>query len=138
MKSAFLDHKLLFLLAGCLLSLPLLSVASQEMASQQVKTAAEHADFASKSTKVQKVHVHLHHVINCLVGPGGKGFDKHAANPCKGQGNGALNEKNLSMKEKTSIEQALALARVGVKINNETAARDTARAVHELLSSSGM
>ncbi len=28
----------------------------------------------------------LHHVINCLVGPRGRGFDAAVGNPCKGVG----------------------------------------------------
>ena len=33
------------------------------------------------------VYAHLHHTINCLVGPGGKTFDARALNPCKDLGN---------------------------------------------------
>jgi len=140
MNSTFSTHKFLFLLAGFILSVPLLALAAQGMGNQQVNTAAQHAGFASKAMKVDGVHLHLHHVINCLVGPGGDGFDAKAGNPCKDQGNGALHAKNLSMEDETSLQQALALARIGVKIRNEKAARNTAMAVRELLlaSHSGM
>lgn len=129
------NHKFLFLLTSFIFSIPVLVLAAQGMENQQVNTAAQHAGFASKAMKVDDVHLHLHHVINCLVGPDGKDFDAKAGNPCKGQGNGALNEK-LSMDEKTSLQQALSLARIGVNIMNEKAARTTAMAVMELLQAS--
>jgi uncharacterized membrane protein len=41
---------------------------------------------------LQQVTLHLHHVLNCAVGPDGMGFDAAAGNPCKGQGNGFLSD----------------------------------------------
>jgi len=129
-------HKILILFAGLILATPAFILAAQSMELLQERTAAQHAEYASNATKIDQVHLHLHHVINCLVGPKGKGFDAKAGNPCKDQGNGALNKKNLSKEEKQRLKQALSLSKIGVKISNEKAARDTANAVRELLQES--
>jgi len=57
---------------------------------QEVTTAGQHAGMAAGSADIKMVHLHLHHVVNCLVGPAGDGFDKDAGNPCDGKGNGAI------------------------------------------------
>jgi len=54
----------------------------------ELKTALTHAGFAAKYDTLKEVTLHLHHVVNCLVGPKDKMFDASAGNPCEGQGNG--------------------------------------------------
>ena len=49
--------------------------------SDEVSTAQTHAGLAAKGADVNAVHMHLHHALNCLVGPGGAGFDAGQANP---------------------------------------------------------
>lgn len=122
-----------FLFACVALPYSMLATSAQEMAQQERQTAAQHANFATKAMSISETHLHLHHVINCLVGPGGADFDAGSGNPCKGQGNGALNAMNLSMEEKQTLERALALAKQGTEINNQEAAHDKAQAVKELL-----
>jgi len=39
-----------------------------------ISTAANHAGLAANAGAIEMVHTHLHHVLNCLVGPGGDGF----------------------------------------------------------------
>ena len=39
---------------------------------------------------LKTVQMHLHHAVNCLVGPAGKGFDASAGNPCGKAGAGAI------------------------------------------------
>lgn len=56
----------------------------------ELKTAIKHAAFAQKYDTMNEVAAHLHHVLNCLVGPGDKMFNGGAGNPCQGQGNGVL------------------------------------------------
>ncbi len=56
----------------------------------ELKTAISHAGYAAKADAIGGVTQHLHHVLNCLVGPQDKLFDQAAGNPCKGQGNGLL------------------------------------------------
>jgi hypothetical protein len=55
-----------------------------------LKTALSHAGFAAKADAVGAVTLHLHHVLNCMVGTQDKRFNATAGNPCQGQGNGAL------------------------------------------------
>src|ERR1700733_818775 len=65
------------------------SVAAQAAADvkAEITAAATHANLAAKAGTVDMVHTHLHHVLNCLVGPKGKDFDGKAANPCAKLGN---------------------------------------------------
>ncbi|MGH8372233.1 MAG: hypothetical protein ACRETO_05835 [Gammaproteobacteria bacterium] len=68
------------------------ATATHGDAAKQIATAEIHAQMAAASKDINMIHAHLHHVINCLVGPQGKLFDSKAEDPCKGMGNGALND----------------------------------------------
>jgi len=59
-------------------------------ASNEVATAAQHAGLSTASNSLLMADTHLHHTLNCLVGPKGLGFDTKAANPCASLGNGAI------------------------------------------------
>lgn len=72
----------------------------------EVATALTHAGFAAKYDTMKEVTLHLHHVVNCLVGPKDKMFDSSAGNPCDGQGNGALVDIKASMGEDAAFNQA--------------------------------
>lgn len=56
--------------------------ADMSMAAQY-KTAIAHAGYAEKAGAMTDVTMHLHHVLNCLVGPTDKMFDKAAGDPCQ-------------------------------------------------------
>ncbi len=56
----------------------------------ELSTALTHAGFAAKYDALPDVTMHLHHVVNCIVGSKDKMFDPSAGNPCQGQGNGIL------------------------------------------------
>jgi hypothetical protein len=99
----------------------------------EIRTAIEHAGFASQSADVGQVHLHLHHVINCLEGSGGKDFDASAGYPCKGQGEGALNDLGNAPKQQSTLEKALDLAKRGTKTPSYEQARKDASTVHEIL-----
>src|SRR5215472_1712485 len=75
-------------------------------ASKEVSTAAQHAEFAAAAKDLKTTQLHLHHVVNCLVGPQGQGFDQSAGNPCDGQGSGAIPDTSDSVK-KAALQQAL-------------------------------
>src|SRR5689334_7985393 len=66
---------------------------------EEMKTAITHAGFAENYDSMKEVSAHLHHVLNCLVGPNDKLFDSAAGNPCQGQGNGLLPDIKASMGE---------------------------------------
>jgi hypothetical protein len=102
-------------------------------AQKEISTAVEHAGYASTVKQVDKVHLHLHHVINCLVGPNGEGFYAAAGDPCKGQGSGALNDITSSGRRKMDLEHALTLAKTGTEITAFKPAHNVALAVKELL-----
>jgi len=92
--------------------------------SQEVATAAAHAGMAAGSPDIKTVHMHLHHVVNCLVGPTGDGFDKAAGNPCDGKGNGALMDNPGD--KKASLEDALAKAKAGISNGDMAASKKLA------------
>jgi len=57
--------------------------------------------------------MHLHHTVNCLVGPKGDGFDANEANPCAAEGGGAIPDTtDAATKEK--LMSALKMAKMGL------------------------
>jgi len=76
----------------------------------ELKTAIAHAGYAEKAGAMTEVTMHLHHVLNCLVGPGDKMFDKAAGNPCQGQGNGIMPDVKKAMGEDQEYQVAWWLA----------------------------
>jgi len=67
------------------------------------------------ATDLKTAHMHLHHVINCLVGPSGKGFDAQEEDPCKGQGQGAIVDAKGDAASESKLHAALTEAEHGVK-----------------------
>jgi len=99
---------------------------------KEVQTAVEHSGYASKSSTLKMVHAHLHHTVNCLVGPSGAGFDGKFLNPCEGLGNGAIPDSK-NMKTKKSLESALKLADKGLASGNLSMAQEDAHLVNGML-----
>ncbi|TMI90073.1 MAG: hypothetical protein E6H00_07725 [Bacillati bacterium ANGP1] len=96
------------------LALAIQGTSAQEMGMKiEIKTAITHAGFASKYDSLNEVTLHLHHVVNCLVGPDDKLFDKAAGNPCQGQGKGVLPEIKASMGTDQEYNVAWWLAHLG-------------------------
>lgn len=88
---------------------------AQTGAANEVGTAHAHALMAQNAKTITEAHAHLHHVINCLVGPKGADFDAKAENPCKGQGNGAIPDSASDQAMHGKLQSALAGAQTGVK-----------------------
>jgi hypothetical protein len=99
---------------------------------QQVGTASKHAGFAAAATDMKDVQKHMHHVLNCLVGPNGKGFDESFGNPCNGQGQGAIPE-TADAATKTKLESALTTTRQAVATSDMAAAKKGASDVAGML-----
>ncbi|MGN6655534.1 MAG: hypothetical protein ACTHJ9_09365, partial [Rhodanobacter sp.] len=84
-------------------------------ASKEVKTAAAHAGMAMGSADLKMAHAHLQHVVNCLVGPAGNGYDAQAEDPCKGMGQGAIADAKGDAATEANLQQALQDAESGLK-----------------------
>lgn len=98
----------------------------------EIMNAAEHAEYSSEAQTVADAHFHLHHALNCLVGPGGKGFDAASLNPCRGSGNGIVPDAS-DPKLAAIFEAAAAKARAGLATNDLTAAKADATEVARTL-----
>lgn len=114
MGKNFTRHLPVLLLA---LALPMAAQAvdMDGAASKQVATASAHAGMALGAADLKMVHAHLHHVINCLVGASGKGFDAKAGNPCQGMGQGAIADAKGDTAVESRLHTALSQAEHGVK-----------------------
>lgn len=109
-----------------------LPAAAYASAATEISTAAEHAGLSAASNSLLLAHMHLHHTLNCLVGPGGRGFDAKAADPCKGMGNGAIPDTtNAHLKHK--LGHVAYRARLALRSHSlETVQKDAARIEAEL------
>jgi len=92
---------------------------------QEAATSGLHAGLAAQAANIEQVHMHLHHTVNCLVGPKGQGFDAKEANPCQKLGNGAIPDTSDSA-TKTKLTAALAKAQAGLKSDDLAAAKKAA------------
>jgi hypothetical protein len=92
---------------------------------QEAATSGLHAGLAAQAGNIEQVHMHLHHTVNCLVGPKGQGFDAREANPCQKLGNGAIPD-TIDSATKTKLTAALAKAQAGLKSDDLAAAKKAA------------
>src|ERR1700754_954035 len=76
----------------------------------EIVNAIEHAEYAGEAGTIAETHAHLHHALNCIVGPGGNGFDSHEMNPCAGSGDGIIPD-TADAAAKAKLEGAAAKAR---------------------------
>ncbi len=74
----------------------------------EIAAAAQHAGLAAQGADIDTVHTHLHHTLNCLVGPDGKGFAPKEMNPCKELGKGAIPDAKDGATKKSLEAQATA------------------------------
>ncbi len=56
----------------------------------QLATAVQHASFSMDADDHAMAVRHLGHVLNCIAGEDGEGFDGSWGHPCGGQGDGIL------------------------------------------------
>jgi hypothetical protein len=119
-------------LAGLGVGFAFASAHADADSTKEVTTAARHASLAAQATDLKGAQTHLHHVINCLVGPKGQGFDDKEANPCKDQGNGAIPDTTDEVR-KTALTQALAKANEGLRQTDLAGAHKSASEAQLLL-----
>jgi hypothetical protein len=98
----------------------------------EIVTAATHAGLAAGSGKIDGVHAHLHHTLNCLVGPKGEGFDAKQINPCAHSGSGAIPDTADAAKKK-ALEAAADKAREGIAATDLATAQKDATATQNML-----
>ena len=113
------------LTAGAALLAASLAASPAGAQTKELATATQHAGLAAKANDLKTVQQHLHHVINCLVGPSGAGFDASFGNPCNGQGSGAIPGMS-NMAKRKSLESALGQARDGAQQSNLSIAQHDA------------
>ena len=66
------------------------AAAAQAAWEVQLGTAVQHAEFSLGSDEHESAQRHLGHVLNCIAGEAGDGFDGAWGHPCGGQGEGLL------------------------------------------------
>lgn len=119
------------------------TVFANTNANKEISAAYTHAEYASKATDISKVDLHLHHIINCLVGTQGVGFDKSAGDPCMNMGMGAITDFNYKVADKVRrdmLKSALEDANYGLMTHNlkiahnaaDLAAKDLKKAQEDL------
>lgn len=89
------------------------------------------AGLAANAANIDAAHFHLHHVLNCLVGPGGNGFDAAVGNPCIGTG--AAIPQTADTATRVKLENAAIEVRRGISSNDLSAARNVGAGVLAVL-----
>jgi|SRR5579872_6136280 hypothetical protein len=107
-------------------------IAAYADAKSEIATAAQHAGLAAAAANLAQTHMHLHHAMNCLVGPRDADFDKTNMNPCAEQGKGAFpDESDPDIKVK--LQNAMSAAADGIASNDEATAKKNAATVQTML-----
>jgi hypothetical protein len=137
MKQTIVTKPAARVLAGAAALMPVLlsapsAAAAPGDAAKETQTAAVHAGYAKAANAVGMVQLHLHHALNCLVGPGGKGYDAAPGDPCKGMGNGAVNDVG-DAKKKDLLQKAVEAAVSGIAATDVAAAKKNAAEAESLL-----
>lgn len=87
-------------------------------AAREIATAKVHANVATQIDTVAGAQLHLHHVVNCLVGPHGNGYDAAAEakseNHCDDLGNGAIADSAHASAMQRDARAALHAAQAGL------------------------
>lgn len=122
----------LILLGGSLLLPAMITGALAADPAKEITTAADHAGYAVQATILKTSYTHLHHVINCLVGPKGDDFDAKEADPCGAMGNGAIPDTSDAA-TKMQLTMAVTKAKAGLAATELAAAQTDAKAVQEIL-----
>lgn len=120
------------LAAAALAFLAAPALAAEPQPAKEIAAAAQHAGFAAGSGDIGGVHTHLHHTVNCLVGPEGEGFAPDQLNPCKTIGNGAIPDTEDEV-TKQSLDAALESANAGLATGDLAGAKAEAIKTQSLL-----
>lgn len=133
MKLSFvLGRSSILTIGSCLLLAGTVASSYAADAAKEISTAAQHAGYAGDATVLKTTYTHLHHVINCLVGPSGDGFDAKEANPCAAMGAGAIPDSSDAA-TKMALSAAATKAKAGLAAKELAAARADAKTVQQML-----
>jgi hypothetical protein len=110
-----------FVVAGLALA-ALAAPAAFADAHSEVVQAETHAGLAAKADTLDGVHQHLHHALNCVVGPKGTGYDAKEMNPCANAGNGAMPDTTDAAKKK-SLQAAADELTAAIAMTDEAKAK---------------
>jgi hypothetical protein len=105
--------------------------AAQADTAQAISTAVQHAGFAASGADIATARRHLHHVLNCLVGPDGDGFDASPGNPCAAAGGAIPQTSDPALKMK--LEGIASQVRSGIENESLDAAKRVATDVQTML-----
>jgi hypothetical protein len=94
----------------------------------EITNAASHAALAAQAGNLNGVHTHMHHALNCLVGPTGDGFDTKEMNPCAQSGNGAIPDTTDQMKKTKLMAARDHLSKGLAEVNLSTAKAEASAA----------
>ena len=120
-----------------------LAFAQEARLETQLATAVQHASFSMDADEHDMAVRHLGHVLNCIAGEGGEGFDGSWGHPCGGQGDGILEDigehpRHDDLAAVLRSAHALALEGVGAEtLGSVQAAAAGVRALLEVLVSFG-
>ncbi|MDE1938027.1 MAG: hypothetical protein KGI68_03310 [Alphaproteobacteria bacterium] len=120
---------LLSLAAAAALLLPAAALADGH---SEIVIAATHAGLAAQGSDVATVHMHLHHTLNCLVGPNGAGFDAKEMDPCAHAGSGAIPDATKTA-TKTALQAAATEASAGIAETDLAKAKAAAAQTADML-----
>lgn len=120
-------------LAGAPLLFAATAFAAPDLGSE-INNAAQHAGLAAQAANIDGVHMHMHHALNCLVGPKGDGFDAKQMNPCAQSGNGAIPDE-MDAAKKTKLMAAVADLTKGLADSDIAAAKSEATAASTAIAS---
>jgi hypothetical protein len=98
---------------------------------EAVATAANHAGFAAGQDNIAGAKTHLHHVLNCLVGPEGEGFDASAGNPCGDTGGAIPQTGDADARER--LDELAMQVREAIASDDAAAVKETAMSVQKAL-----
>ena len=114
-----------------LIGLVSLSPAALADAPQALATAARHAGMAAAADDIAGARRHLHHALNCLVGPNGEGFDEAAGTPCSDAG-GAI-PQTTAAQIRDSLQQVAMNVRDALENGDLAGIRNVALSTQETL-----
>lgn len=108
------------------------ALAATGNANKEIATAIIHANVASKVDSIDGVHLHLHHVLNCVLGPHSIQYsaaaEKLSAYKCVGLGNGALPDSH-DPAVRSDLQQVVKLADRGIQTRQFATAHQSALGV---------